>query len=92
MCHLEPEVDLTMDKEEQIKSIDICLISISHYVTAGSFGQAVQLRLVLKLLLGLREEVAKGTPWESEMMIHVVKNKPTVEEVARQIIAELNND
>lgn len=94
MARDEHQVEyMTMEKEEQIKSIDISLISISHYVGAGSFGQMVQLRLVLKLLLDLRAEIAQGTPWEKEMMIggtHEVK-KPSAQEVAERIIEDLNH-
>ena len=84
-----------MLKEEQVRTIDACIICIDRYQFKGDLMQTIQLEGVLQLLLHLREETARGTSYEkrfstlAELQAHT---QPSAEAVADQIIKDLNDE
>jgi len=83
-----------LNKEEMLKNLDACLWGMSKYEHAGSFGQAVHIRVMLMVLASVREEIAEGTVWKGKLFTpsEIVISRPSTEEVAEQIIKELNNE
>jgi hypothetical protein len=84
-----------MLKEEQIRCLDACIICVDRYQSTGDFMQTIQLEGVIQLLLHLREETAKGTPYENRFSTLAelkAYDKPTAEAVADQIIKDLYNE
>ena len=85
-----------MNKEDLIKSVDACIWGMSRYENAGSFGQAVHIRTLLILMAEIREQLAEGTPYKGKLFmpdeIIGFDLRPSAEQVAEQIIKDLNND
>jgi hypothetical protein len=79
-----------MNKEEQIRSLDACLICLDQYKTAGSFEMAIKFVGMMNLIASVREELAKNTPWEGKMSTMEEMMRPSAEEVAAQILKEIN--
>ena len=79
-----------MNKEEQIRSLDACLICLDQYKTAGSFEMAIKFVGMMNLIANIRESIAEGTPWAGKMSTIEEMTRPSAEEVAAQILKEIN--
>ena len=83
------------NKEEQVKTLDACIWGLSKYERAGSFQQAVQIRMIMLMIGTVREEIAHGTPMQGVMFSPeqlINEAQPSVEEVADQILKEINRE